>query len=70
MVDSFVFRNMRDEDIEQILEVEHASFSTPWSREAFYNELHNNRFAVYIVLEENSKILGYCVHGLSLMRPM
>jgi ribosomal-protein-alanine N-acetyltransferase len=60
MVDSFVFRNMRDEDIEQILEVEHASFSTPWSREAFYNELHNNRFAVYIVLEENSKILGYC----------
>ncbi|MFL6517137.1 MAG: ribosomal protein S18-alanine N-acetyltransferase [Bacillus sp. (in: firmicutes)] len=60
MVDSFVFRNMREEDIDQILEVEHASFTTPWSREAFYNELHNNRFAVYIVLEENNKILGYC----------
>jgi len=60
MVDSFVFRYMREEDIEQILEVEHSSFTTPWSRDAFYNELHNNRFAVYIVLEENSKILGYC----------
>ncbi|MEH7085120.1 ribosomal protein S18-alanine N-acetyltransferase [Neobacillus drentensis] len=60
MVDSFVFRNMREEDIDQILEVEHASFTTPWSRDAFYNELHNNRFAVYIVLEENNKILGYC----------
>jgi [ribosomal protein S18]-alanine N-acetyltransferase len=60
MVDSFVFRKMKEEDIDQILEVEHASFTTPWSREAFYNELHNNRFAFYIVLEENEKILGYC----------
>jgi ribosomal-protein-alanine N-acetyltransferase len=51
---------MTEEDIDQILEVEHASFTTPWSREAFYNELHNNRFAVYIVLEENDKIIGYC----------
>ncbi|MDR7002713.1 ribosomal protein S18-alanine N-acetyltransferase [Neobacillus niacini] len=60
MVDSFVFRYMREEDIDQILEVEHASFSTPWSREAFYNELNNNKFAVYIVLEEYDKIIGYC----------
>ncbi|MED3562030.1 ribosomal-protein-alanine N-acetyltransferase [Bacillus sp. MUM 116] len=60
MVDSYVFRYMREEDIDQILEVEHASFTTPWSREAFYNELNNNKFAVYIVLEENDKIIGYC----------
>ncbi len=60
MVDSFVFRSMQEEDIDQILEVEHASFSTPWSREAFYNELNNNKFAVYIVLEEDKKIVGYC----------
>jgi len=60
MVDSFVFRDMREEDIDQVLEVEHASFTTPWSREAFYNELFNNKFAVYIVLEEDNKIIGYC----------
>lgn len=60
MVDSFVFRYMREEDIDQILEVEHASFSLPWSREAFYNELHNNKFAVYMVLEDKDKIIGYC----------
>jgi ribosomal-protein-alanine N-acetyltransferase len=60
MVDSFVFRYMKEEDIDQILEVEHASFTTPWSREAFYNEIYNNKFAVYIVLEENEKIIGYC----------
>lgn len=60
MVDSYVFRYMRDEDIDQVLEVEHASFATPWSREAFYNELHNNKFAVYIVLEDDNRIIGYC----------
>lgn len=60
MVDSFVFRYMKEEDIDQILEVEHASFTTPWSREAFYNEIYNNKFAVYFVLEEDQKILGYC----------
>lgn len=60
MVDSFVFRYMKEEDIDQILEVEHASFATPWSREAFYNEIYNNKFAVYIVLEEDDKIIGYC----------
>jgi [ribosomal protein S18]-alanine N-acetyltransferase len=60
MVDSFVFRYMKEEDIDQILEVEHASFATPWSREAFYNEIYQNKFAVYIVLEEDDKIIGYC----------
>lgn len=60
MVDSFVFRYMKEEDLDQILEVEHASFATPWSREAFYNEIYNNKFAVYIVLEEDNKIIGYC----------
>lgn len=60
MVDSCVFRYMKEEDIDQILEIEHASFATPWSREAFYNEIYNNKFAVYIVLEEDDKIIGYC----------
>lgn len=60
MVDSYVFRYMREEDIDQVLVVEQASFTVPWSREAFYNELHNNKFAVYIVLEEDNKIIGYC----------
>jgi [ribosomal protein S18]-alanine N-acetyltransferase len=60
MVDSYVFRYMKEEDIDQILEVEHASFATPWSRDAFYNEIYNNKFAVYIVLEEDQRIIGYC----------
>ncbi|NRD77621.1 ribosomal protein S18-alanine N-acetyltransferase [Bacillus sp. BRMEA1] len=60
MTDLYHFRFMREEDIDQVLEVEHASFTLPWSREAFYNELHNNKFAVYIVLEHEERIIGYC----------
>lgn len=54
------FRLMTLEDIEQILVVEKASFATPWSFEAFYNELTKNRFAHYIVVENNKGIIGYC----------
>lgn len=55
----FTFRDMREEDIDQILIVEQESFTLPWSREAFYNELHHNQYAVYIVLEDEGKIIGY-----------
>jgi [ribosomal protein S18]-alanine N-acetyltransferase len=60
MDESIVFRFMREEDIDQVLEIEHASFATPWSREAFYNELNMNKFAVYIVVEVDKKVVGYC----------
>ncbi|MDP4164307.1 MAG: ribosomal protein S18-alanine N-acetyltransferase [Bacillota bacterium] len=54
------FRFMEEQDIDQIVEIEHISFATPWSKEAFYNELYQNQFALYIVLEEQEKIIGYC----------
>ncbi len=54
------FRFMREEDIDRILVIEHASFTTPWSREAFYNELNHNKFAIYIVIEVDNEIAGYC----------
>jgi ribosomal-protein-alanine N-acetyltransferase len=55
-----IFRSMEMEDVDQILNVENASFTTPWSREAFYNELTNNHFANYIVMEIDGLIVGYC----------
>lgn len=57
---SLTFRFMNEQDIDDVLEIEHKSFATPWSREAFYNELTQNQFAVYVVLEEEDKVIGYC----------
>ncbi|WP_110926855.1 ribosomal protein S18-alanine N-acetyltransferase [Bacillus massiliglaciei] len=60
MSKTMTFRLMKVEDIDQVLEVERHSFTLPWSKDAFYNELTNNQYAVYLVLEDEGKIAGYC----------
>lgn len=60
MNNTMTFRMMNEDDIEQVLEVERQSFTLPWTREAFSNELNFNQYAVYIVIEDNGKIAGYC----------
>ncbi|AGK51978.1 MAG: ribosomal-protein-alanine acetyltransferase [Bacillus sp. (in: firmicutes)] len=57
---SLTFRDMELKDIDDVLKIEHESFTAPWSREAFVNELTSNRFAVYIVIEEAEQVVGYC----------
>lgn len=54
------FRRMTTDDIEQVLNVEKQSFTLPWSREAFFNELTRNQYAVYLVIEDEGRIVGYC----------
>lgn len=57
---NYVFRYMSIEDIENVYMIEKASFSTPWSKEAFYNELTQNRFAKYMVVDMGDQLVGYC----------
>ncbi|WP_377891865.1 ribosomal protein S18-alanine N-acetyltransferase [Alkalihalobacillus sp. R86527] len=54
------FRSMTVEDIEAVMEIEKATFPTPWSRSAFYNEVVVNQFATYLLLEVGEEIAGYC----------
>ena len=53
------FRMMRCEDIPRISVIEAESFPTPWSEHAFISELTQNRFAHYIVMEHEGRIVGY-----------
>lgn len=53
------FRMMRYEDIPEIGAIEAESFPTPWSEQAFISELTQNRFAHYIVMELEGRIIGY-----------
>lgn len=55
-----IFRLMEAKDIDQIMRIEKECFATPWSRESFENELTENRYALYIVLEEEDQVIGYC----------
>lgn len=54
------FRLMTLDDLDGVLVIEKASFTLPWSREAFYNELVHNRYAKYVVMEHDGRLVGYC----------
>lgn len=54
-----IYRAMAIQDIPAILAIEEEAFSSPWSEEAFRNELTNNMFARYLVMEYWGEVLGY-----------
>lgn len=59
MQDNLVLRLATINDVDEIWEVEKASFSIPWSREAFISELTTNKFAYYYVIELAGEVVGY-----------
>ncbi|MFC4736546.1 ribosomal protein S18-alanine N-acetyltransferase [Bacillus daqingensis] len=53
-------RMMDTIDIEEVMDVEKRCFSTPWTRDAFYQELTKNQFAYYFVAVVKNRVIGYC----------
>lgn len=54
--------SMRPEDLDEVLAIERASFSMPWSRGAFLYEIQQNRVARCRVMRAGDAIVGYlCV---------
>jgi ribosomal-protein-alanine N-acetyltransferase len=52
-------RPMNEQDLEGVLLVEKATFSTPWSKDIFYKEITENEYAHYFVMILDEKIIGY-----------
>jgi ribosomal-protein-alanine N-acetyltransferase len=50
---------MRVEDLDEVLEIERASFSMPWSRGAFTYEIEKNRVARCWVMRDGDRVAGY-----------
>ncbi|MFD2172018.1 ribosomal protein S18-alanine N-acetyltransferase [Tumebacillus lipolyticus] len=46
-------------DLDRVMEIEHRSFTLPWSREAYENELSTNHFACYLVACYEEQVVGY-----------
>ena len=61
-MDKLIIRDMREDDITQVMEIEKISFSTPWTEYMFLGELYRkNAFQRVAVFAE--KIIGYiCVN--------
>lgn len=45
--------------IDQVMVVENLSFTIPWSKNAFIEEITNNKFAIYIAAVLNGSVVGY-----------
>jgi ribosomal-protein-alanine N-acetyltransferase len=54
-----VIREMTVQDVPQVAEVENACFTNPWTIDIYYQELNENRYAKYFVVEWEEKIIGY-----------
>jgi len=48
------------DDVDAIYSIEQICFTSPWTHEAYVNELTNNQFATYFVAEFDGEIIGYC----------
>lgn len=50
---------MELEHIDRVMAVENLSFSIPWSKDAFVEEIESNKFAIYIVALVDTMVVGY-----------
>jgi ribosomal-protein-alanine N-acetyltransferase len=58
-VASLCIDRMRRPDLDEVLLIERASFSLPWSRGAFVYEMEQNQVARCLVVREEERVLGY-----------
>lgn len=58
MVSLFIER-MHASDLDEVLPIERASFTMPWSRGAFLYEMEQNQVARCFVLREAGRLVGY-----------
>jgi [ribosomal protein S18]-alanine N-acetyltransferase len=57
-----IIRDMQEDDISAILEIEEISFTTPWSEQDFLNELYKKDVLLKVAVFEGN-IIGYlCVN--------
>ncbi|WP_235357085.1 ribosomal protein S18-alanine N-acetyltransferase [Bacillus alveayuensis] len=53
-------RKMTIDDIDDVYKIELQSFRKPWPKHSFFQELTQNKFATYFVIEYKDNIAGYC----------
>lgn len=59
---------MREQDLDQVMEIEHASFKAPWSRQVFAEELERDWAYVDVVRDRDdkgrSRVAAFCNYWL------
>lgn len=52
-------QRMKKEDLEEVMTIEQASFSSPWTRNMFLEELKDNHLSCFLVARIDEQIIGY-----------
>ncbi|KUK10478.1 MAG: [SSU ribosomal protein S18P]-alanine acetyltransferase [Clostridia bacterium 41_269] len=58
-MDSLTIQPMMPEHLDEVLKIEEVSFPSPWSKQAYLNELLFNDFAHYFVCTLKGCVIGY-----------
>ena len=66
MVETILIRTLLEEDLEAILDIERATYPTPWTDQIFHDELAAPG-RVYLVAEAGGEVVGYA--GLMVVLP-
>ena len=53
-----VIRDMHEQDIPSVVQIEQSSFSTPWSAPSFLNEIHKSRSIAKVAVSDGT-VIGY-----------
>lgn len=58
-MNDLVIRRMSATDLDEVMEIESASFTSPWSPASFMHELLQNPRAFYLVAARGGRVVGY-----------
>lgn len=59
MTENIEIKEMKEEHLDEVMIVEHLSFSVAWSRNSFLEEITKNNLAVYFVAVLQGRVIGY-----------
>ncbi|MEK7286905.1 MAG: ribosomal protein S18-alanine N-acetyltransferase [Nitrospirota bacterium] len=54
-----LFEKMEAIDLEEVITIEQASFSSPWTKEMFYSEFFDNPLSFSYVARSDDQVIGY-----------
>lgn len=58
-MESLIIRSMKASDINEVIKIEEACFSVPWSKASFEKELKSNLLARYFVAQLENQLVAY-----------
>jgi len=61
---NYRIEELSEENISRVLEIENASFKSPWQQAVFEAELKNRRSYKIACKDENRDLIGYCLSWL------